>query len=112
MKWKPGAIAFLVGIVGAVLLGLLSGLGVFETGVFLTIVLIIAGIVIGLVNITSKEAVAVMVASLVLGGGAGILATLPFIGGVLDAILISLAKVILPAGIVIAVKTVIDKASK
>lgn len=109
-KVKFGTWAFMIGIVGAILLGLLAGLGVFSAGTGLTVLLVVAGLVIGFSNITVKEAVPVMVAALVLGGGAGILASLPLIGGVVEAILASLAKVALPAGIVIAVKTIWEKA--
>jgi len=110
MKLKLGGIAFLVGILGAIILGLLSGLSVVTIGAGLTTTLVIVGLVIGLLNITDKEAVPVMIASIVLGGGSLGIASLPLVGGVLDAVLVTLGTVILPAGLVIAVKTIIVKA--
>ena len=105
-----GGWAFVIGIIGALVLGLLAGLGMFEAGVTLTTVLVVAGLVIGFMNINASEAVPMMLAGLVIGGGAGILSTLPLMGAVVVAILASLAKVVIPAVIVIAVKTVYDKA--
>lgn len=105
MKMNIGKIGFIVGFFGALLLGLLSGLGLFEAGAWMTVVLIIAGLIIGFMNITTDEAMLIMVSALIIGLGAGVLATLPFIGVVLEAMLASLATVVIPVGIVVAVKT-------
>jgi len=114
MKWmKPkgmGGWAFLLGFFGAIVLGLLAGLGTFTAGASLVTVLVVAGIVIGLLNVTGKEALVVMVAALVLGGGAGIMTTLPFVGGIIEQIFINLASVMMPAAMVIAIKAVYEKA--
>ena len=109
-KIKPGAIAYMVGFFGAILIGLLVGLGAFEMGVVLTTILIISGIVIGLINIVDSESIPLMVAALVIGGGAGILSTLPWIGEPIASILSALAMVILPAAVVVAFKVIMQKA--
>lgn len=108
IRW--GAIAFSVGIFGSIILGLLSGFEVFTAGIILTTVLVLSGIVIGLINISAKESIAVMISALVLGVGAASLYTLPIFGQVIDAVLASMSTVILPAGVVIAIKTIIVKA--
>ena len=113
MKWDMkylGKIAFLIGFFGALVLGLLAGLKLFTAGVWLTTILIIAGIIVGLLNVKAKEEVALMVAALVIGAGAGVLATLPFVGAIIAEILKALAEVMLPAGIVIAFNTFREKA--
>lgn len=104
-KKNIGAIAFLVGVFGSLGLGLLGALGLFEAGVVLTTILVIAGVVIGLMHIPKDKATTVMVIALVLGlGGAG-LSTLPLVGAYIGAMLVSLATVMIPAGITVGVKT-------
>ena len=111
-KNQIGNIAFLVGIIGSVVLGALSGLELFTAGIWFTVLLIVSGLVIGYMNITRSEAVPVMVSALVIGGGAGILATLPVVGTLIEAVLASLAKVILPAGITIALNTLVKTTNR
>jgi len=105
-KW-----AFLIGIVGALILGALAGLGVFATPMWMTVVLVLAGIVIGLLNVTDAESVPLMVAALVIGVGAGVLGMLPLVGEFIKAVMTAVAAVVLPAGIIIALSTVWKKAS-
>ena len=107
-----GGIAFLVGIVGAIALGLLSGLGFFELGGILGTILVFSGIAIGLLNIAVAEATSVMVASLVLGAGSGVGSQLPFLGNIVSSILGALAIVVIPLAVVVAVVTIWNKAKK
>jgi len=106
---KIGWMAFLVGIVGALILGLLQGFGVAVGATWITTVLVIAGIIIGLMNISEKETVPFMISAFVIGLGSAGLATLPFVGGMFNSVLISLVQVASPAGVVVAIKTVISK---
>ena len=108
---KVGKIAFLVGIIGALILGLLAGLGLFQTAGWLLTILILSGVVIGLLNITEQESVPMMVASLVVGAGAGVLGAMPTVGKVIGSVMTSLAAVVIPAAIIIAVVTIWKKAS-
>ena len=105
-----GGLAFLIGIVGSLILGGLIGAGVFTITPVWTVAMIVVGLLIGLLNIKDSESVALMVAVLVLGAGAGVLANLPAIGMVAEAMLGTLAKVVLPAGIIVAVAVIIKKA--
>lgn len=109
-KMKVGALGFLVAIGGALLLGLLAAIGVYEAASWMWIILVLAGIVVGLINVSEKEANSIMIAALVLGVGAGVFAILPIIGEGVGIILTALASVALPIGMVVAVKTLIMKA--
>ncbi len=106
---KIGGIAGIIGLAGAVVVGLLQGLELFSAPAIVSTILVIAGLVIGGLNITRKEATPFMVASLVLGVGSGVLSVLPFFGNVLDSILTALASVSIPAGIVVAVNVVLGR---
>ena len=84
---------YIVGFFGAVVLGLLEGLGVdaVVNAVWIAWLLVLVGILIGLFNITTSETHDVLLASLVLGAASGILTLLPTIGGTLDAVMSKIA---------------------
>lgn len=113
MKWMKGIgkVAFVVGLGGALVVGALAGSNVYQTPDWLVVALVLVGIIIGLLNITEQESVPLMVAALVIGAGAGILGTLPMVGEFIKAVMTAIAAVALPAGIVIAVRTIWRKAS-
>ncbi len=100
----------MLGFFGALIIGVAVGFGIFEIGAMISTILIVAGLVIGMFNVGAGEKVSIMVASLLIGGGAGILANLPFVGEFIVAILTTLAMVVLPAGLVVAFKVIMDKA--
>jgi hypothetical protein len=110
-KMGIGRIAYLIGFFGAIIVGLLVGLGTIEAGTMLTTILVLAGVIIGFMNIATKESTAFMVASLVIGAGAGLLADLAFIGPFIVAVLSAIAAVILPAAVIVAVKEFMVRAS-
>jgi len=104
---KLGAWAFLIGIILAVVVGLFEFLGI-TTGVgFFPMILVILGIVIGLLNVSSSEtkefltvaAVLVIVSAL---GGTAYLRDIPIVGTMIG----SLVVLFVPATIVVALKTV------
>ena len=71
-------------------------------------VMVALGIAIGLINISNSEGTRFMIAVLVLGVGTGSLATWTFISGlskILTAILSNVAMVTVPAGLVVAIKS-------
>ena len=109
MKLKLGGIIYLVGIGGAVLVGLLEGLGVMPEMTWIPWVLVIAGLLIGMMNISGSESTIIMVSALVLGAGAGVLSILPAIGGALEAIFSRIAFISLPVAIPTAVKSILFK---
>ena len=95
---------YMIGFFGAILLGLLEGMGVdaLVGATWVPWLLVIVGVLIGLFNVTTSETQGVLLAALVLGAASGILTLLPAIGGVLDAItskiaFLSLAVAVPPA---------------
>lgn len=103
-----GALAFLIGVFGALLVGALVGLGLFEMGGLVSIVLVLAGVVIGLVRVSKEKAVPIMIIALVLGLGGAMFTLLPLVGEVVNSMLSALAMVMIPAGITVAVKLLLD----
>ncbi len=100
-----GIWAFIIAIFGSLILGLLVSLGLFEASVTVTVILLIDGIITGLLSIPKEKASTVIVIAMILGIGAGVFAVLPLVGEFIDAMLVSLASVMIPAGITLGVKT-------
>jgi len=99
--------AFIVGLIIAVVVGIMAALGMaasFMSAVI--IVLIILGLIVGFLNITAKEILLFLVATIaliVVGGVFAPLKTLA-IGLILDNILALIATLMAPAAIVAAIK--------
>ncbi|MBN2462994.1 MAG: hypothetical protein JXB43_05275 [Dehalococcoidia bacterium] len=99
--------AFIIGLIIAVVVGIMAALGMaasFMSAVI--IILIILGLVIGFLNITAKEILLFLVATIaliVVGGVFAPLKTLA-IGMILDNILALIATLMAPAAIVAAIK--------
>lgn len=104
-KFKMGVIgswAFLIGVILAVVLGLL---GMVSGGWITTLVVI--GLIVGLLNVTDQEAMPFLMsgAVLIIASSLGqneALASIPYLKGVLDALLL----IFVPATIIVAVKNV------
>ena len=109
MKNNIGWILYLSGFIGAAAIGLLESVNMIPTWNWVPYVLIVIGLAIGFLNITNTEAVPVMVAALVLGAATGILAVLPAVGPVLEAILMKIAFLSIPIAIPVGVRTMLDK---
>lgn len=96
-----GSWAFLIGVVLAVILGIWGNISV-----TFTYILVVAGLLIGLLNIADKEATpflmsgAVLIIASSLGGGA--VNSIKFLPGILTALL----TVFVPATIIVAIKNV------
>jgi len=99
-----GAWAFLVGVILAVILGVL-GID-FKEAVFLSWTLVVIGIIIGLLNVNSKESHGFMIAGFVLVAvgymGAGALSVIGVVKDILSALLI----LFVPATIVVTLRSV------
>jgi hypothetical protein len=99
--------AFIVGLVIAVVVGILAALGMATAIMPATIiVLIILGLIVGFLNITAKEILLFLVATIALIVVGGVFAPLKTfsIGMILDAILALVATLMAPAAIVAAIK--------
>lgn len=99
--------AFIVGLVIAVVVGIMAALGMaaaFMPAVI--IILIILGLIVGFLNITAKEILLFLVATIALIVAGGVFAPLKTlgVGAMLDGILSLIATLMAPAAIVAAIK--------
>ena len=103
-----GGCAFIIGLVIAILAGLIA-LPTYLT----TWVLVVLGLIVGFLNIGDKEATSFLIAtiSLLVVGTAG-LGAIPAIGGYLTGILTSVVAFVAPATVVVAVKVVYNIGKK
>jgi hypothetical protein len=111
---KIGELAFLVGVILAILVGLFLGSpSSVSYPMYMAVILVLLGIVVGLLNITQKETTAFLVAVIaLLAAGSGGLGILPAVGSYLDAMLVNIALFVAPAAIIVALKTVVTLAKK
>jgi hypothetical protein len=99
-----GKAAFIIGLVIAVIIGALG----ISTEWWL-LALVILGLIVGFLNITEKEVSNFLIAAIALilvgtiGGGLG---TIPTIGDYLAAIVSNIAVFVVPAALVVSLKTV------
>ena len=99
--------AFILGLVIAVVFGILAAMGIAPAALpAIVVVLIILGIIVGILNITAKEIMLFLVATIALIVVGGVFAPLRTfsIGAILDAILALVATLMAPAAVIAAVK--------
>ena len=107
-----GKLVAMVAFILAVIAGILSAAGV---GFFVanagtvSIILVISGIIIGLLNVGIKEEVPLMLGVLVIAIGSTALAIIPQIDKFVGAIFGNIATLVIPAGLVVALVVVYDK---
>ena len=111
-----GYYAFLLGILIAVIAGLVAAAGQLDAVASGTVglVLIILGLVVGLLNLIEKDVTAFLLAVVALtavGATAGGLALIPYIGTPLASIINYIAAFVTPAAVVVALKTIWDLAT-
>ncbi len=109
---KVGEWAFLVGILLAIVLGLFPNTNVLQPTT-VTAILVVLGIIVGLVNVTSKESHGFLLAAvaLLVAGSAGY-GVLPGVGDYLGAILTNISTFVAPAAVIVAIKAVYELARK
>jgi hypothetical protein len=102
-KW-----AFLIGLLLAVIAGLIEEAGLY-TVPQLALILVVLGLIVGLLNITEKNVVKLLVAiiALVTVGGAAV-AAIPGINAYLTAMLANIIALAGAAGLVVAVKAIYE----
>ena len=99
--------AFVLGLVIALVFGIMSALGIAMGAMpIIIVILIILGLVVGFLNITAKEILLFLVATIALIVVGGVFAPLNIfaIGAMLDSILALVATLMAPAAIVAAIK--------
>ena len=109
MNKKMGTWAFIIGIILALIAGIIPA---WQTPTVMWI-LVVLGIIVGLLNVTSKETTEFLVATiaLMIVGSAG-LGALPALGTTVAAILKNIVAFVAPAALVVAIKAVFDLAGK
>ncbi len=105
-----GSWAFILGVLIAVVGGAVGGYAV-AYAPWITLVLVILGLVVGFLNISQKEANDFLIAAIALslvgvGANAAQLSTIPAIGSVVQAIVVNIAVFVAPAALVVALKAV------
>jgi hypothetical protein len=114
---KYGEWAFLAGVLLALVLGLLQGLGVVGDYALLSLLLVVLGLVVGMTTVTAKETDSFLIASVaLLSVGAAGLSNLGNLGGaavgaVIANALANLRAFVAPAALVVALKSVYKLAS-
>lgn len=102
-----GALAFLIGVVLAIIFGIFGSL----TATIITI-LVVIGLIVGLLNIADSEASPFLISGAVLiiatSLGGNVFGTIPVLGNILDALL----AIFVPATIVVAIRNVFSLARK
>lgn len=101
-----GAILFLVGVAIAVLLGL----GMFALPEWMPVALVIGGFLVGFLNVTKKESLALVVATVGVATFAGVTAGIPAIGATVSAIMSNILAFAGPVALVVALGLWWDKA--
>ena len=101
VRARGGSWAFLIGVIFAVIFGALGSL---DTWVLW--LLVIAGIIVGLMNIADEEVSPFLLSSIALiiaaAFGGSVLDVIPLLGGILNALLV----LFVPATIIVAIKHV------
>lgn len=108
MEGKMGQYAFIVGVILAVLAGLVSKALAQYTGI-VVLVLVILGLVVGFLNITEKEMTPFLVAAVALivtGTASNSLAVIPAVGPYLQNIVQNIAVFVTPAALIVSLKAV------
>lgn len=111
MKWTAGKIAYIVGIFGSMLLGALTYAGVMQMSDMLMMVLVIAGLVIGFMNIEAAETTGFLLAAIAIAVLTAGFSVLPFVGGFVESVIQTVAVVTAPAALVVAIKAAMKYAS-
>ena len=99
-----GFAAFIVGMVIAIVAGIMIALG--QQWDWVVLVLVLLGITIGVLNITSKEIIPLLLATIALVVVGGVFAPIKTLGlgRILDSILSLVATLMAPAAVIAAIK--------
>ena len=107
MDQKIGSWAFIIGVVLAIITGLLGATVFGSFAAWLPVLFIILGFVVGFLNITDKETTGFLVAVIALLVAGGISwASIPMIGVYLAGIFGNIASLLAPAAVIVGLKTV------
>jgi len=107
MDEMVGKWAFIIGVLLAIIAGLFGTLIPADIAVIVGWVLILAGLIIGFLNIASAEVTNFLIAAIaLLAVGAAGLGALTLIGPIISAVLTNIVAIVSPAALVVALKAV------
>jgi len=108
-----GSLSFLFGAVIAVLVGVINP---GAANASLTSLLILLGIVVGFLNVTTKETNSFLLATvslvIVAALGGAVLGQVAFVGNYLEGVLMAILTFVIPATIIVAIKSIYSLAEK
>ena len=108
-----GSWAFILGVIIAILAGLAAGMLDAITAGWITLVLVILGLIVGFLNISDKETSGFLIAAIALMAvGTANLAVIPSIGMYLASMVQNIAAFVAPAALIVALKAVYNLAAK
>ncbi|MDP2666772.1 MAG: hypothetical protein Q8P05_04735 [Candidatus Diapherotrites archaeon] len=111
MEQKIGSWAFIIGVVLAIIAGIL-GQSFGEAANWLPLIFVILGAIIGLLNISDKEITSFLVAVIaLLVAGAVNWTLIPIVGPPLGSIFAYIAALMAPAAVIVGIKAVWNLAS-
>ena len=118
MDQEVGKYAYLIGVIAAVIVGILANYIPATAVGWLTSLIVIAGLIVGFLNVGAKEVKDFLLVSTVLvvvaglGGASAALGSVMYVGGFLDGVLTQLLVFVVPVTVVVALKAVLELAKK
>ncbi|HZX12708.1 MAG TPA: hypothetical protein VFE88_04600 [Candidatus Nanoarchaeia archaeon] len=106
MMEKAGSWSFILGFLVALVLGVVGTLST-----TLVSVLLVLGLIVGLLNISDKEIVPFLVATVALVVSGSAVATIEQVPRVIDSILVNITIFVVPAAVVASLKAIYELAS-
>ena len=105
---RMGSWAFVAGVLLALLAGLIPGIP------NVMLILVVLGVVVGLLNVTTRETTAFLVASvaLLLPASATSLGAIPTVGVYMGNMLANIASFVAPAAVIVALRAIVALASE
>jgi len=111
MDQRIGSWAFILGVIIAVVAGL-AAKALTDFSGYITLVLVILGLIVGFLNIADKEITSFLVAAIAIGVmGTAQLGAIPYVGEYLASMVINISAFVAPAALVVALKAIYNLAS-
>jgi len=118
MNEEVGKYAYLVGVIAAVIVGILANYIPGTAVTWLTSLIVLAGLIVGFMNVGTKEVNDFLLISTVLvivagiGGAGATLGSVGLVGPYLSGVLTQLLAFVVPATVVVALKAILELAKK
>ena len=113
MEKKIGRYSYVIGVLIALLLGIFGGMPFLATSTpYLLSLLVLLGLIVGFINVTDKETKDFLMVSTILvivafvGGASANLSTVQWIGSYLGSIFSAIMTFVIPATVVVGLKSI------